>query len=61
MTSPLLDLRAFLDLLRREGDLAELPPGPVAGGRMLVAAMFRDGVRPVRLLDNLALDGKADE
>ena len=55
--------RAQLDYLelRREGDLAELPPGPVAGGRMLVAAMFRDGVRPVRLLDNLALDGKADE
>ncbi|MCA3007344.1 MAG: pantoate--beta-alanine ligase [Phycisphaerales bacterium] len=57
------ELRAQLDYLelRREGDLAELPPGPVAGGRMLVAAMFRDGVRPVRLLDNLALDGKADE
>jgi pantoate--beta-alanine ligase len=55
--------RAQLDYLelRREGDLAELPPGPVAGGRMLVAAKFCDGVRPVRLLDNLALDGKADE
>ena len=51
--------RAHLDYLelRRDGDLAELPPGPVAGGRMLVAARFVDGVRPVRLLDNLSLAG----
>ena len=54
--------RAALDYLelRSEEDLAPLPPGPVAGGRMLVAARFVDGVRPVRLLDNLSLDG-ADE
>jgi pantoate--beta-alanine ligase len=50
--------RAAVDYLelRREGDLAPLPPGPVAGGRLLVAARFVDGVRPVRLLDNLSLD-----
>ena len=55
--------RAQLDYLelRQEGDLEPLPPGPVAGGRMLVAARFVDGARPVRLLDNMALDGKADE
>ncbi len=47
--------------LRRDGDLAPLPPGPVAGGRMLVAARFVDGVRPVRLLDNLALEPGLDE
>lgn len=41
--------------LRREGDLAELPPGDVVGGRLLVAAKFVDGERPVRLLDNLSL------
>ncbi|MFY9344981.1 MAG: pantoate--beta-alanine ligase [Planctomycetota bacterium] len=41
--------------LRDEGDLAELPPGPVAGGRLLVAARFVDGKRPVRLLDNMSL------
>ena len=41
--------------LRREGDLAVLGPGPVPGGRLLVAAKFVDGVRPVRLLDNLSL------
>ena len=41
--------------LRREGDLAELPPGDVMAGRLLVAARFVDGVRPVRLLDNLSL------
>lgn len=49
--------RATVDYveLRREGDLAALPPGPVAGGRLLVAARFVDGPRPVRLLDNLSL------
>jgi pantoate--beta-alanine ligase len=49
--------RATVDYveLRREGDLAELPPGPVQDGRLLVAAKFSDGVRPVRLLDNLSL------
>ncbi len=41
--------------LRREGDLGPLPAGPIAGGRMLVAARFERGVRPVRLLDNMAL------
>lgn len=54
--------RATVDYveLRREGDLAELPPGPVADGRLLVAARFRDGARPVRLLDNMALREAAD-
>ncbi|MCC7396185.1 MAG: pantoate--beta-alanine ligase [Planctomycetes bacterium] len=49
--------RAALDYLelRAEGDLEPLPPGPVVGGRLLVAARFRDGARPVRLLDNLSL------
>ncbi|MCB9878412.1 MAG: pantoate--beta-alanine ligase [Planctomycetes bacterium] len=49
--------RAAVDYveLRREGDLAELPPGDVDGGRLLVAARFSDGARPVRLLDNLSL------
>lgn len=42
--------------LRREGDLRPLPAGPVAGGRLLTAAKFVDGARPVRLLDNLSLD-----
>lgn len=46
--------------LRSEGALAELPPGPVDGGRLLVAAKFRDGARPVRLLDNLSLREGAD-
>ncbi|MCK5943104.1 MAG: pantoate--beta-alanine ligase [Planctomycetes bacterium] len=46
--------------LRREGDLVELPAGPVDGGRLLVAARFVDGARPVRLLDNLSLDGEDD-
>ncbi len=41
--------------LRAEGELAPLPSGPVLQGRMLVAAKFVDGVRPVRLLDNLSL------
>jgi pantoate--beta-alanine ligase len=41
--------------LRREGDLSELPPGNVVGGRLLVAAKFVDGDRPVRLLDNVSL------
>lgn len=54
--------RASLDYLelRREGDLAALGPGPVAGGRMLVAARFVDGPRPVRLLDNLSLQPGPD-
>ncbi len=41
--------------LRREGDFSELPPGNVVGGRLLVAAKFVDGDRPVRLLDNVSL------
>ena len=41
---------------RREGDLAELPAGPISSGRMLVAAKFVGGQQPVRLLDNLSLD-----
>ncbi|MBL9079019.1 MAG: pantoate--beta-alanine ligase [Planctomycetes bacterium] len=54
--------RAALDYLelRRDGDLAALPPGPVDGGRLLVAARFAGGVRPVRLLDNLSLDAPPD-
>ena len=40
--------------LRRERDLAPLPSGDVDGVRMLVAARFCGGARPVRLLDNLA-------
>jgi len=49
--------RAEVDYLelRREHDLRPLPAGAIDGGRMLVAARFRDGVRPVRLLDNLSL------
>jgi pantoate--beta-alanine ligase len=49
--------RAQLDYLelRREPDLQPLPPGPVHGGRLLVAAKFVGGRRPVRLLDNLSL------
>jgi pantoate--beta-alanine ligase len=49
--------RAALDYLelREEGELRPLPAGPVARGRMIVAARFRDGVRPVRLLDNMSL------
>lgn len=55
--------RAQLDYveLRRDGDLAELPPGPVDGGRLLIAAKFLGGVRPVRLLDNLPLRPGLDE
>ncbi|MEM7203930.1 MAG: pantoate--beta-alanine ligase [Planctomycetota bacterium] len=37
--------------LRREGDLAPLPEGPVVAGRLLVAAQVDD----VRLIDNLSL------
>ncbi len=50
--------RAQLDYLelRSEGALQPLPPGSVAAGRLLVAARFVDSVRPVRLLDNLALE-----
>jgi pantoate--beta-alanine ligase len=49
--------RAEVDYLelRREIDLQPLPPGPLDGGRLLVAARFRGGQRPVRLLDNLSL------
>lgn len=46
--------------LRSENDLAELPPGPVAGGRLLLAAKFVDGPRPVRLLDNMSLAGDGE-
>ena len=42
--------------VRRNRDLASLPPGAVSGGRMLVAARFGEGDGAVRLLDNLALD-----
>ena len=37
--------------LRREGDLARLPAGPVTSGRLLVAAR----VGPTRLIDNMSL------
>jgi pantoate--beta-alanine ligase len=49
--------RAQLDYLelRSEGELRPLPPGAIERGRMIVAARFRDGVRPVRLLDNMSL------
>lgn len=47
--------------LRREGDLQPLPPGDVDGGRVLVAARFVDGARPVRLLDNLSLTDEDPE
>jgi pantoate--beta-alanine ligase len=49
--------RARLDYLelRADGDLQALPPGPVGGGRLLVAARFLGGQRPVRLIDNIAL------
>ncbi|MCA8963944.1 MAG: pantoate--beta-alanine ligase [Planctomycetes bacterium] len=49
--------RAAVDYveLRREGDLALLPAGEVAGGRVLVAARFTAGARPVRLIDNMSL------
>ena len=46
--------------LRREGDLQPLPAGDVNGGRLLVAARFVDGARPVRLLDNLSLAGEGE-
>ncbi|MEO6593499.1 MAG: pantoate--beta-alanine ligase [Planctomycetota bacterium] len=51
------EARARVDYveLRAEGDLAVLPPGPVDGGRLLVAASFVGGARPVRLLDNMSL------
>ncbi|GAB4149651.1 MAG: hypothetical protein Fur0037_17960 [Planctomycetota bacterium] len=51
--------RAEVDYLelRAEGDLEPLPEGPVADGRMLVAARFHGGARPVRLIDNLPLRG----
>ncbi len=55
--------RAAVDYveLRREGDLAMLPAGPVHGGRVLVAAKFRGGQRPVRLIDNLSLVPQPEE
>lgn len=55
--------RAVVDYvdLRREGDLAPLPPGPVAGGRVLVAARFCGGARAVRLLDNVSLQPASPE
>jgi len=55
--------RAAVDYveLRSEPDLEELPSGPVAGGRLLVAARFTGGSRPVRLLDNLRLDATSAE
>ncbi len=46
--------------LRREHDLAPLPAGPLDGGRMLVAARFDGGERPVRLLDNLSLEARGE-
>ena len=54
--------RAQLDYLelRSEGELRPLPAGPVAAGRMLVAARFAGGARPVRLLDNLSLPDVPD-
>lgn len=43
--------------IRTTADFAAPPPGPLAGGRMLVAAWFGSGeARPVRLIDNIALD-----
>ena len=49
--------RAQVDYLelRPEPDLTELTAGPVMDARMLVAARFLGGVRPVRLLDNCRL------
>ena len=49
--------RAAIDYveLRSEPELLPLPTGPVEDGRMLVTARFTDGVRPVRLLDNMGL------
>jgi pantoate--beta-alanine ligase len=47
--------------LRSEGELAPLPPGPIPAGRLLVAARFSGGARPVRLLDNMSLAGADDE
>ncbi len=49
--------RCALDYLelRSDPDLEPLPPGPIDGGRLLVAGRFVDGPRPVRLLDNLRL------
>ncbi len=48
--------------LRREGDLLPLPPGPVTGGRILVAAWFGEtGERPARLIDNISLADPIEE
>ena len=49
--------RAAVDYLelRREVDLQPLPSGNLDGGRLLVAARFSRGSRPVRLLDNMSL------
>lgn len=55
--------RAVLDYLelRREPNLEPVPPGPVAGGRLLVAARFTGGTRPVRLIDNASLTASREE
>lgn len=55
--------RARVDYLelRREGDLAMLPAGPVDAGRALVAAWFGPPERTVRLIDNLSLQPQPDE
>jgi pantoate--beta-alanine ligase len=54
--------RAQVDYLelRREGDLAPLPRGPVLAGRLLIAAWFGSGSARVRLIDNLSLAGAED-
>ena len=59
MTATPLD---YLEL-RSDPDLEPLAPGPIDGGRLLVAGRFVDGPRPVRLLDNLRLaaDGTVAE
>ncbi|MBK8096925.1 MAG: pantoate--beta-alanine ligase [Planctomycetes bacterium] len=58
-TVVIAERRASLDYLelRSEPDLEPLPAGPVDHGRLLIAARFVDGARPVRLLDNLSLTG----
>jgi len=55
--------RAALDYLelRSDPELLPLPAGPVTGGRLLVAARFAGGARPVRLLDNLSLTASHTE
>lgn len=58
LAEPLAELD-YLEL-RSEGDLRALPPGPVAAGRLLVAARLPGTQRPVRLLDNLSLAETAE-